>query len=215
VTTHGTAFDTVVYVRRAGCCGQEVACNDDADGRHTSVVQAPALDPGTYYIFVDGATPGAAGAFTVDIFATPTSPTPGDACGAPLRIASSAVQGSSCDFRDDYTPNAGCASSTTGGPDAVYYFVLDTPGNVTFDTCSGTCIDTLLYIRDVCTSSSSQRSCDDDSCSGGTCTNTGPPRQSRTTASLSAGVHYLIMDTHAAGAASCGAYTITPTGVSQ
>ena len=32
VTTHGTTFDTVIYMRN-GCCGSEVACNDDLDNR--------------------------------------------------------------------------------------------------------------------------------------------------------------------------------------
>jgi len=36
-TTHGTGFNTVLYLRR-GCCGTEVACNDDADGRGTSML---------------------------------------------------------------------------------------------------------------------------------------------------------------------------------
>jgi hypothetical protein len=217
VTTHGTGFDTVVYVRRGGCCGQEISCNDDADDRNTSVVRQRALPAGVYYIFVDGATAADAGSFTVDIYATPTSTTLGDACGAPVRIAGTApAYGTSCDFHDDYTPNAGCASDPSDGPDAVYYFVLDAPTNVTFDTCTGTCIDTLLYLRDVCTSAPSQRACDDDSCTGSTCTTQGSPRQSRATALLQAGVHYLILDTHAgASGSTCGPFTITPAGVPQ
>ena len=39
VTTHGSKFDTVIYMR-SGCCGTEIACNDNADGRTTSVLNA-------------------------------------------------------------------------------------------------------------------------------------------------------------------------------
>jgi hypothetical protein len=40
--------------------------------------------------------------------------------------------------------------------------------------------------------------------------------QSRTVATLGPGVHYLIVDSHSGGPmASCGSFTITPTGVPQ
>ncbi len=45
VTTHGTAFDTVIYLRN-GCCGTEIACNDDADNRKTSVLTSRGLAAG-------------------------------------------------------------------------------------------------------------------------------------------------------------------------
>ena len=105
VTTHGTGFDTVLYLRN-GCCGPEVACNDDADGRKTSVLSQRGLVPGTYYIYVDGATSADAGPFTVDIYATPAAVNPGEACGNPLPIAAGATPGNTCGFQDDYSPPA-------------------------------------------------------------------------------------------------------------
>jgi len=86
VTTHGTGFDTIVYLDR-GCCGDEVACNDDADGRNTSVLAAPELAAGTYYITVDGADDNATGDFTIDIYATPTSSHPRRPAAIRSRIA--------------------------------------------------------------------------------------------------------------------------------
>ena len=124
-------------------------------------------------------------------------------------------------MNDDFAPNMGClvAPMTTSG-DGVYYFVLDASSTVvTFSTCTNTCIDTVLYVRDVCTTTSTQKSCNDNFCSpglGAMCSGPPNPVQSRTTATLGPGVHYLIVDSHSgAPAASCGSFTITPTGVPQ
>ena len=210
VTTHGTAFDTAIYIRR-GCCGAEVACNDNADGRQTSVLSQPALPPGTYDVFVDGAAAGALGAYTVDIYATPTSGNPGDSCGRPLRIANLPVSGNTCGYADDYDPQNGCTDVSNSGPDAVYYFVLDAPTSVTFDTCTGTCIDSMLYTREVCTMTATQGTCDDDSCSAPeNCAD--HPTQSRATDMLGAGVHYLVVDTYPTPPV-CGPFMVTATGV--
>jgi hypothetical protein len=214
VTTHGTRFDTVVYMRRGGCCGAEVACNDNADGRNTSVLAQTAVPAGTYYIFVDGASAFSAGNFTVDIYATPTSSNPADACGNPARIANQPVSGNTCGYRDDYDPLPACTLDAGSSYDAVYYFVTDSQGVVTFDTCTDTCIDSVLYVRDVCTTAASERGCDDDSCnSNANCI--GTPAQSQVSANLGPGVHYLIVDTYPQNPppALCGAYTVTPSNV--
>jgi hypothetical protein len=212
VTTHGTQFDTVVYMRRDGCCGAEIACNDNADFRTTSVLSQKALAPGTYYIYVDGADANAAGDYTVDIYYTATSAKPADACGNPARISTAAVSGNTCGYRDDYEPVSSCTNGQGTTNDAVYYFVLDAPTTVTFDTCTGTCLDTVLYVRDTCNSLLTQQVCDDDSCTASAaCASAGV--QSRATATLSAGVHYLILDTFAGNIPPCGPYTVTPAGL--
>lgn len=217
ITTHGTGFDTVIYLRR-GCCGEEVACNDNIDGRPTSVIAERALAVGTYYLYVDGAGSDDAGDFTLDVYATPMAAHTADACGRPERIAADEVTGDTCGAHDDYSPPSGCSSAVSGpnGLDQVYYFVLDAPGTVTFSTCTNTCIDTVLYLRDVCSDGSggSVLGCHDDDCrASGSCQPTGNQVQSRITASLGAGVHYLVLDTFAAAQVTCGAFTITPTGV--
>lgn len=219
VTTHGTAFDTVIYLRSNTCCGAEVACNDDADNRKTSVLTSRGVGPGTYYVFVDGANGGASGDFTVDIYATPATINATDNCGSPARIANLPVTGTTCGMNDDFTPITGClvAPATTSG-DGVYYFVLDaTSTMVTFSTCTNTCIDTVLYVRDVCTlaTAPNQKSCNDNFCGpalGSMCP-AGPPVQSRTVATLGPGVHYLVVDSHAGG--TCGSFTVSPNGVPQ
>jgi hypothetical protein len=219
VTTHGSKFDTVVYMR-SGCCGTEIACNDNADGRTTSVLSATGLAAGTYDIFVDGAGT-ASGQFSVDIYASPSSTMPGEDCGRPTRIANMPITGAStCGYRDDYNspPFSQCGGSN-GGLDVVYYFVLDQSTTVTFDTCTGTCIDTELYLREVCTVPLlTPSACNDDACGGqpanpDSCLMT--PSQSLLSATLGAGVHYVVLDTfvNPAPTPTCGLYSLNPTNV--
>ena len=207
VTTHGTRFDTVIYVRN-GCCGTELACNNDIDGRRTSALSATNLPAGNYDVFVDGATAADVGAFSVDIFVSPKSSSPGDSCGRPAHIADMPLTGNTCVMRDDAQ---GSCQANAGGADAIYYFVLDQATMVSFNTCSGTCIDTVLSVRDVCTDGGggSERACNDDGpCSG--CMGS-PGSQSRVSVTLTAGVHYVIVDTFPG--MPCGAYTLTPISV--
>jgi hypothetical protein len=215
VTTHGTGFDTVVYMRR-GCCGAEEACNDDADSRRTSVLSMRGVSAGTYYVFVDGANPGDDGDFTVDIYASASSGSPADTCGNPTRVSNIPISGNTCNYQNDYDPQNGCimAPPDTSGVDQVYYFVLDAAADVTFSTCNNTCIDTVLYIRDECATRTSQVACDDDSCAAsGSCYIAANMVQSRVTTHVGAGVHYLVLDTFPASPVPCGAFTITPSGV--
>jgi hypothetical protein len=57
VTTHGTGFDTSVYMRN-GCCGAEIACNDDACGLQAAVCFHATA--GQQYLIRLGNFPGAA-----------------------------------------------------------------------------------------------------------------------------------------------------------
>jgi len=215
VTTHGTAFDTVVYMRR-GCCGTEIACNDNIDGRNTSVINALGLAPGTYDIFVDGAGT-ASGAYTVDIYASPSSALSGESCGRPMRISNMPISGDSCDYRDDDFPAGAMCGIDDGGRDIVFYFLLDAPTMVTFDTCLGTCFDTELYFREVCTTHTKMNevACNDNSC-GGLPANPdscfASPVQSKVGAMLGAGLHYVVLDTVVVEP-TCGLFTLNPTNV--
>lgn len=213
-TTHGTGFDTVLYMRRDGCCGAEVACDDDADGRSTSVLAQSNLPAGTYYIIVDGAGPGQMGNFTLDVYASPTSAVAADSCGRPGRIADRPVGGNTCMFRDDYSSVNGCSDVSDSGPDGVYYFVLDTRANVTFSTCNSTCMDSLIYVRDVCSLASSQEVCNDDFCDASPSCTVTSGRPSQVTMTLDPGVHYLVMDTYSSDpSALCGPFMVNPTNV--
>ena len=72
------------------------------------------LVPGTYYIYVDGASSADAGPFTIDIYAMPAATNPGEACGIPLPIAAGATPGNTCGFQDDYSPPAGVQQRRAG-----------------------------------------------------------------------------------------------------
>jgi hypothetical protein len=217
VTTHGSKLDTVVYMRR-GCCGSEIVCNDNSDNRNTSVINALGLAPGTYDIFVDGAG-ATGGAYTVDIYASPSSALPGDSCGRPTRIVNLPITGNTTGYRDDDHAVNNMCGTDDGGADVVFYFVLDAPTMVTFDTCTGTCMDTELYFREVCTARTmmSEVACNDDTC-GGTAMNPDScfagPKQSRVSAMFGPGPHYIVLDTFVQ-VIRTGLFTLTPTGVPQ
>jgi hypothetical protein len=219
VTTHGSKFDTVIYMRN-GCCGTEIACNNDADSRTTSMFNALGVAAGTYDIFVDGAgTTG--GVYSVDIYTSPTSANPGESCGRPTRISNTPISGAStCNYRDDYHAAESTCGRDDGGLDVVYYFVLDQTTTVTFDTCMNTCIDSILYLRDVCTSTlaMADTACNDDACEAdGTCfpkMGNSPGSQSKVQAQLGPGVHYVVLDTLInPGGPNCGLYSLNPNNV--
>jgi hypothetical protein len=217
VTTHGSSFNTLLYMRSACCNGAEIACNDNADGQQTSVIQQRGLAAGTYYIFVDGGAAGAMGAYSVDVYAMPTSPNVAENCATPIRLTSAGVAGASnCGYVDDYAPSCG-ALPMTGGPDLVYYFVTTAASTtVTINTCTNTCIDTILYIRDTCNSATSERVCNDDSCRAtGTCYLAPAALQSMVSVSLGPGVHYLVADQYGMAPATlpCGGFSLTATGI--
>jgi hypothetical protein len=54
--TIGSSFDTALHVKRGSCtAGREIACDDDGGGVNwSSAITCPILQPGSYFIFVDG-----------------------------------------------------------------------------------------------------------------------------------------------------------------
>jgi hypothetical protein len=75
-----TAYDGVLYLR--GNCmdrASEIACNDDNPDQQHSLIEAT-LEPGTYYVFVDGYGNASHGTYTLDTTVTPLAP------GAPAII---------------------------------------------------------------------------------------------------------------------------------
>jgi hypothetical protein len=60
--TINPTFDTVLYIRKGNCDqGKEIACDDDSGGQWGALIDIPILNPGTYFVFVDGFTYDAAG----------------------------------------------------------------------------------------------------------------------------------------------------------
>jgi cysteine-rich repeat protein len=226
IATHGTAFDTVVYVRNCACDGPEVGCNDDAGGRNTSVLVLRDLPGGTYQVFLDGKTSAAGGAYSIDVYVTDPGPS-GDRCGDPLPFSGSVdTVGNSCSFSADYLPAAGTCeyANSGGGEDVVYYFYLPTAATVRVQTCGSstycptdldsTCVDTAVYVREVCTRDTPQRACDDDAC--GYRSGRYNIHSDTGSIALPAGLYYLFLDGYNESTGTwmhCGDYVITTTGI--
>jgi len=225
IAAHGTSFDTVVYVRNCGCDGAEVECNDDAGGRNTSLLVLRDLPGGTYQVFLDAKTAAAGGTYSVDLYVTDPGPT-GDRCGDPLRLTTAGDTRNSCGFAADYVPApSSCDYMYSGsGEDVVYYFYLPLPATVRVQSCGSstfcptdadsTCVDTAIYVREVCTRETPQRACRDDGCGY----RSGSYRIHSDTGGLSlpAGMYYVFLDGYNEPTGSwmhCGDYTLTVTGI--
>lgn len=207
INTFGATFDTVLYVGTL-CGGSTVGCNDDA--RDTLRSELTLLDQpaGVYYIILDGYSAGSSGNYAIDIYFSAPTYVGGDACGEPKWIdihAATTVTGNTCpplwwDARDD----AVACGRGGGGRDMVYYFVMQSTGAVTLDTCAGNDWDTILDLRRVCNdpAASARVTCNDDA--SGDC-----GVRSRITATLEPGVYYLWLDGYSSDA--CGSFTLTVT----
>ncbi len=217
LTSHGSAFDTVLYVRDCNCAGTQRACSDDADGRNTSVLFLRDLPAGTYNVFLDAKTTGGGGAWQLDAYFSNPGRT-GDRCGDPILLTSAGATGNTCEFTHDYTPVSCGFASSGGDKEMVYYFLISTTSTVTFETCGssihcpgvGSCIDTTIYVRNTCSSASSQAGCNEDACGYKI---TGVNIQSRLTLTLSPGLYYFFLDAYPTSSYGCGNFVITTTGL--
>ena len=104
----GASWDTYLYLRTAACGGSSIALNDDACGLQSSITAT--LQPGTYYIHVEGFSASSQGAFNLavsracNLSANASSPIVGN-CGTNV----------SCNGGNDGTAsvsvNGGCGST--------------------------------------------------------------------------------------------------------
>jgi hypothetical protein len=213
VTTHGSAEDTIVYIRPCACGDPEAACNDDADGLSTSAIQTQ-LAPGRWMVVVDSASAAIGAAVSVDVYVNPLA-APGDRCGRPMYLPSGTTQtGDTCTMTADH--NGGrCVGSRDAfaGPDLVYYVVVTGPRRpITFDTCAGcTDFNDSLDLYSVCTSpSSSPRvACGDDTCLSSCAPSRFEP-QGRVETPLDPGLYYLVVDGQGSD---CGGFELTTSGL--
>jgi hypothetical protein len=71
IDTFGSSFDTVLYVRADHCtAGPQAECNDDMIGQQSEIIM-PHLDPGMYFIFLDGFSEWSEGEYILNIFIEP------------------------------------------------------------------------------------------------------------------------------------------------
>ncbi|MFH1436164.1 MAG: MXAN_6577-like cysteine-rich protein [Pseudomonadota bacterium] len=202
ISTQGTSFDTVLYVRRAACdTGTDSWCNDDEHDTWQSELNLVDLAAGTYYVFLDGYFSSSHGDYVFDIYMTDPS-FEGDRCGDPefFDVYSVAeLSGDTCPWYwfDSNPDTVGCRG-LDDGKDRVYYFIIEgSSETVTFSLCGEADWDTVLYVRDACADEDAEVVCDDDGCDG---------LQSTITADLDPGLYYLWVDGWNGSA--CGGYTV-------
>ncbi|WP_053234998.1 putative metal-binding motif-containing protein [Sandaracinus amylolyticus] len=69
--TGGSTFDTVLHVHRDSCANTgELACDDDSGDGSSSLIDRR-LDPGTYFLVVDGRGMVSRGQYTLEVLVTP------------------------------------------------------------------------------------------------------------------------------------------------
>ncbi|MCA9524775.1 MAG: hypothetical protein KC549_00580, partial [Myxococcales bacterium] len=223
ISTAGSGFDTVVHVR-AGVCDDamaEVACNDDAVGLQSELTLAVEGDV-PYFIFVDGFA--GAGDYTLTITPGPCGEVPpacvddadcaaGEICEAGACVPA-AVNGT-CDAPNPVAAFGELRGSTNGapavagascgggatGPEAVYVFALNGPGDVCVST-AGSAFDTVLHVRaGDCADAAGEVGCNDDAGGG---------LQSELTIAAEANVPYFVFVDGFNGANGDYVLTVTP-----
>lgn len=178
-----STYDAAVYVRRA--CqdpNSEVACNDDhRDTRHSMVVTT--VDPGRYFVYVDGFSTGNAGDYSLraDLAPLTGGNTPADTCASPGAINNGQdVELDTFPASDDMAGSCG----GQGAPDVVYR--LDVQSRVRFHA---SLVDSefqgALYLQTQCGQSSSEVVCSSSGGAGAATT---------LDANLQPGTYFLVVD---------------------
>lgn len=160
--------------------GNEIACNDDEDqnARRSRIVHV--LDPGEYYVVVDGYSDGS-GPFTLTASGQDI-PSPDELCQQATTLTlGQPVQGDTSREVDGF--QASCANRTPG-PDRVFRFDLAQESRVqaTLETPN---FDGALFIRRACAQTNSEIACNDDAES---------TRQARVNTVLPAGPYFVYAD---------------------
>ncbi len=189
-TISPTAFDTVLELRSATCgTGAVIACDNDSGasitgGRLSRI--STTLGPGTYFLAVDGVSPGAIGAYTLRF-----SLDAQDTCTAPPTIAAPppattlTLTGSTALATADYMGTCGAVGSA---PDHVYALSVSTTGPFVFEThtTASSDFDTVLYVRRSPCATGVELGCNDN---GGA-----DPSKSRLALTLDPGTYYVFVD---------------------
>ncbi len=116
-------YDSVLYIRKGECSDSdaEVDCNDDAPGGGRRSKIDRVLEPGTYFVFVDGYGEEE-GAFRMTVRAEPAGTSMSACEAAPMLASVGSAHGAIGDSTD--TARASCGRDAPG-PDRVYR--LDVP----------------------------------------------------------------------------------------
>jgi hypothetical protein len=155
--TIGSSFDTTLYVRVGACeGGRELGCDDDSGGSAwTSALRFGTLQPGSYFVFVDGFTVDRAlgpdeGAFVLNV----------DLSERPVEICDNGRDDDGDRYVDCADPDCAgvsrCATCNRGGP-AVSEFGAAACTNGVDDDCDGStdcsdrdCSASDVYVTECC-----------------------------------------------------------------
>ena len=162
----GSLARPVLYLR-SGCAGTQQACDAPVSG--SAGLAIAALQPGSYFLFVETAN-GAPGrlTLTVSLQAPPSSSTNDSCAGAAMlsvngnTVTRSVVVGNTAIATNDTTTEPSCsATARTVGPDLVYSYTLTTRSNVSVVTrpISGSTLHPVVSIRTPCLGPNNESAC--------------------------------------------------------
>jgi hypothetical protein len=188
-------FDSVLYLRKDDCSDDEaeIACNDDVPGGANQSKINAVLDPGSYYVFVDGYG-DAGGGYRLRVSAQ-AAPTVREICAAarPL-VAGATVVGNYVDAFDN--AHATCGGEARGA-DVVYRMDLATRSRVRLTERSGQ-FQPVVHVRRTCEDEKSEVGCSSDGADDGEAVWTGV---------LDSGTYWVYADS--AGDDTSGTFTLT------
>lgn len=179
-----SGYDGALFLRAQCGGGQDLACNDDAGGSTArSHIQAT-LDPGTYYLVVDGYG-DASGSYDLVVQAAPLMALSA-VCGAAEPLPLGQTVSGSTEGGQDYF-QATCAGGARS-PDRVYR--LDVPQRSRLRVRQESNHDGALYLRRTCDQPTSEFACNDDM---------GDTRHSELRTVVDPGTYYLYTDGYSGG----------------
>lgn len=194
VTQSGN-YDGAVFVRSGACedRGAEVPAmciDDDGDTQHSRVVGA--LDPGTYYIFVDGFG-RSRGNYSMTVTARDV-PSMAEVCGSAAPLTPNMPVTGQLSAQDINLFQSTCGAGGRG-PDRVYR--LEVPQESRVQIHQESDYDGVLYVRSACAEQQREVACNDDA---------GDIQHSRINTVLAAGTYYVYTDAYQSNAS--GNYTL-------
>lgn len=169
-------FDGSLYMRTTcDAFTSEIACNDDYMSANASAISA-LVQPGTYYLFVDGYSSSGGGPHTLQVDLAPTAGggAPSDSCGSAQTITAGLVSGDTFQAADDYAGSCG----GQGNGDVVYEINLQDASTVTAQIMHAS-FNPVLYFQSRCGNAGSEQAC---------------AQGRQISANLPRGRHYLVVD---------------------
>ena len=161
-------FDAVLYIRKESCSedDSEVACNDDSGTERHSKVEEE-LDPGVYFVVVDGYG-NESGAFKMDVTLAAAEPVSLACARAPELVASggSSSRTVSGTWAQQSDHAAGSCQPNGSGVDALYRWQETKTERVRFTLKDRANAPSVIFVRSTCADEDSEIGCQASTGSG-------------------------------------------------